>query len=454
MLGQPFMPWQTLVSDTAGEVDESGEGFAYQIVDVVVPRRGGKTMLAIATCIQRATMRPLGRSWYTSQTRQDAADKFAEDWVPLIEQSPMRPQLYIRKANGSERLTIRKTKSTVGLFPPTRKGLHGKDADTVFVDEAWAFDLAQGKDIENGAQPSSVTRPWRQLWRISAAGDEKSSYLDQIMATGRELVESGRPSRRAYFEYSAPVAEGQEVDIYDRRLWWATHPALGHTITEAALAADAETMDPVDFARHYLCIPAKQAHVHVIPSASWRACGAPGARSDQTPTFALDVTPERSGASIAAASRLHDGKVLLECIDQRPGTDWLVERVVELDQRWRPSAVVIDPTSPAGSFIAPLELAGVKVEQPTARQVAQACGALFDAVVAGTVRHLDQGPLNGALAGARKRQVGDAWAWSRRSSSVDITPLVAVTLARWGLENAADYQCGFYRLDDFLPDEE
>jgi hypothetical protein len=42
--------------------------------------------------------------------------------------------------------------------------------------------------------------------------------------------------------------------------------------------------------------------------------------------------------------------------------------------------------------------------------------------------------LNDALAGARRRRLGDAWAWDRRDSTVDISPLVAATLARHGLD--------------------
>jgi hypothetical protein len=40
--------------------------------------------------------------------------------------------------------------------------------------------------------------------------------------------------------------------------------------------------------------------------------------------------------------------------------------------------------------------------------------------------------LNAALAGARRRDLGDSWAWARKGLSVDISPLVAVTLAGWG----------------------
>ena len=40
--------------------------------------------------------------------------------------------------------------------------------------------------------------------------------------------------------------------------------------------------------------------------------------------------------------------------------------------------------------------------------------------------------LTAAVAGARRRTVGDSWAFGRRTSSVDICPLVAATFARWG----------------------
>jgi hypothetical protein len=71
--------------------------------------------------------------------------------------------------------------------------------------------------------------------------------------------------------------------------------------------------------------------------------------------------------------------------------------------------------------------------------MATACGFFFDgtrldAETNPTVRHIGQPALTVALAGATKRLIGTAgaWAWDRKSPAVDITPLVAVTLAMWG----------------------
>jgi hypothetical protein len=149
--------------------------------------------------------------------------------------------------------------------------------------------------------------------------------------------------------------------------------------------------------------------------------------------FAIDMTPERSHAAIAVAGEWRGG-THVEVVDHRPGTGWILERARELHERWQPRCWVIDAAGPAGSLITDLEDAlGVEVVQPKGRDVAAACGQFYDAVTEQTLSHLDQAPLAAALAGAQKRTLGDAWAWARRIVSVDISPLVAATLAKWGL---------------------
>jgi hypothetical protein len=94
--------------------------------------------------------------------------------------------------------------------------------------------------------------------------------------------------------------------------------------------------------------------------------------------------------------------------------------------------VVVDDTGPAGSLIPPLEAAGLEVVRPTTRARAGADSGFYDAVVDGTLRYVPRPVLDAAVAGAAKRPLGDSWAWARRGLSVDISPLVAVSLARWG----------------------
>jgi hypothetical protein len=121
-------------------------------------------------------------------------------------------------------------------------------------------------------------------------------------------------------------------------------------------------------------------------------------------------------------------------IDNRRGTDWMHDRLLHLKRTHKPAAVVCDASGPAGSLVPGLEQAGVPVICVTARQHAQACAMFFDAVDQAVFRHLDTQDLANALKGARKRPLGDAWAWNRKDSSVDISPLVALTLSLWGLQ--------------------
>jgi hypothetical protein len=55
--------------------------------------------------------------------------------------------------------------------------------------------------------------------------------------------------------------------------------------------------------------------------------------------------------------------------------------------------------------------------------------SLFDMVDQGTVRHIGQPELAGAVKGWCEAVLGDSWLWSRTSSAGDISPLVACTLA-------------------------
>ena len=171
----------------------------------------------------------------------------------------------------------------------------------------------------------------------------------------------------------------------------------------------------------------------MITAEDWLALADPNSRLVGRVAFALDVSPDRAWSSIAAAGRRADGLGHVELVEHRPGTEWVVERLAELVQRYNPVSVVVDPWSAAGELILALDAARIEVVRPTARDVAAAAGALYDATRpdADRIRHLGQTPLNAAVAGAVKRPLADAWTWNRRGS-VCITPLVACSLAAWG----------------------
>jgi len=196
---------------------------------------------------------------------------------------------------------------------------------------------------------------------------------------GRARASVTRGSPVAYFEWSALPGS----DPADPATWWACMPALGRTITEATIAAEFERLDLADFCRAYLNwwpseIPADWL---VISEADWRALADPDSAAVDPVAFAADVTPDRSHAAIGVAGIRPDG---------------------------------------------------LEVLKPTTRARAAADSGLYDAVAEQRLRYVPRPALDAAVAGAATRPLGDSWAWARKGLSVDICPLVAVSLARWG----------------------
>lgn len=429
-LGTPLMPWQRMVADVALELDPGTGRLAHREVGLTVPRQSGKTTLLLAMMVHRA----LGfgdrqRIVYTAQTRNDARQKWEDGHVAALDVSPFRGMYRVRKSNGSEAIKWRNG-SLHGITATTEKSGHGETLDLGVIDEAFA---QVDNRLEQAMKPAMITRPQPQLWVVSTAGTpDSSSYLWSKVEAGRKRAEAGGSSV-AYFEWSAD----EDADPADPATWWSCMPALGHTIGEDAVRADFESMLLPEFRRAYLNQWVAGKAEAPIPLASWDACADPASEVADPVAFAFDVTPDRAWASIAVAGRRPDGRLHLEVVNHRPGTGWVVERLGELVAAWKPSAVVADLTGPAGSLAADAERVRLEVVAVTAGQHAQACGRLYDEVVTGQVRHRGQLMLAKALDEATKRPLGDGgWAWSRKSSAVDICPLVAVTLAGWAVDSA------------------
>ena len=79
----------------------------------------------------------------------------------------------------------------------------------------------------------------------------------------------------------------------------------------------------------------------------------------------------------------------------------------------------------------------------SAQEHAQACSRLVDTINEGNLRHIGQAELSGAIRAAATRPLGDAWAWSRKHSSANISPLVSVTLALSAAMTAAPKKAVF-----------
>lgn len=337
--------------------------------------------------------------------------------------------------NGEESYERLDTGQRVRFVARTAGSGRGFSGDCNIIDEAFAYMFTH----QSALMPTLSARPNPQIVYLSSP--PLTGVGGEVMFQLRRRALAGGDDSLGYRDWggAGDLSNLDVVDLDDRRLWAAANPALGIRITEETIERERRSMSPVDFARERLGIwPADLTEgFGVIGEQAWRDACDPTSQLDGAPAFAVDVAPDRSRATIAAAGRRADGLTHVEVIEPRAGTGWVIPRLVQLRDRWKPCAIVVDPGSPAGSLIADAEAAGLDLVRTGARDVAQAYGMFVDGLcdadeAARVVRHLGQPELDAAVAGAVRRPVGDGHAWDRRHATVDLTPLVAATNAMWG----------------------
>ncbi|AEM87080.1 Terminase [Streptomyces violaceusniger Tu 4113] len=322
----------------------------------------------------------------------------------------------------------------------------GFTADCIVLDE----DMILGDDAMAALAPTLAAVDNPQTWYLGSAGiGHQSVQLGRLRRRALAALESGDPDPTlAYFEWSIDehrdeCGQGctEHDDVAAPESVLKANPAVGYRLTLEKCANERLTLGDTLFARERLGVGVYPSDVadtwQVIGEDAWRALAAAESAPSDPLAFAIDMTPERSHSAIGVAGV--SGVVThVEVVDHQPGTGWVFERACELQERHNPRCWVVDEGGPAGSLIPELRKRGLNVISPKTRQIAQACGQFYDAVAEQSIVHIDNAPLAAALAGAQQRPLGDAWAWARRGVSVDISPLVAVTLAKWGLEAELD----------------
>jgi hypothetical protein len=422
-------PWQQdvlrgslgLMAGDAGAVraSEREPKWVAPQVAVLVPRQNGKGSILEAR--ELFGMFVLGeRLIIHSAHKFDTSQEHFLRMQALIEGNPDLDKhvASMAKANGKESINL-KNGCRLKFKARTISGSgRGFSSDLLILDEA----MLLPEQALDAMLPTLATRANPQVWFTSSAGTPDSAALWRIVRRGR-----GNAKRLAYWEWGLPVGS----DMSDRGNWAVANPGLGYRLSVAALEDDYEAMTPEGFGREHGGVWDDQIDPGVFPAGSWDACSDDVSAIAGPVMYGLDVAWDRSTSTVSAAGAREDGLPHMETVLNRPGTDWIVPDLTRICAV-NGGSVVIDPASPAGSLIEDLTRAGVRVHTVTAREYAQACGFMFDAVRDRMVRHLPEPELASAQAAASLRELAGAFAWDRRKPSSDITPLVAATLALHG----------------------
>lgn len=250
----------------------------------------------------------------------------------------------------------------------------------------------------------------------------------------------GDPEGLLYVEYAAP--DSSPVRPHERGFWdgiKAANPSYpSRTGRRSILRLRKLLTDDDDFRREAQGVWDAAGSRGAIPPAAWRECS--GTHDSSLPLSALGIasTLDLTRSTLVAATL--DGDVTqVRPVHRQAGAGWVVEQAKALQDE-HSCSVVIDGRGPAAVLIPHLEQAGVVLTVMTTGDVLDACAGFLDTVRERRVRHAHYEELDSAVASAVQRSVGDRWAWGRKASGVDITPLEAATFAHWLLTRPAPEQ--------------
>ena len=412
------MPWQQLVVDVGLELEEDLTP-AYREVIALTPRQQGKTTLNLSVETHRAISWPSQpqRISYSAQTGWDGHKKLLDDQVPILQRSSLwKLVARVFRAAGADGVLF-STGSRIDVMASGEAAGHGKVVDLGMIDEAFA-DVDDRR--EQAMVPAMMTKRDAQLWVTSTAGHEGSVYLKRKVDAGRSAVTEGVTSGIAYFEWSAPP----EAPIDDPATWWGCMPALGHTVSEDVIRSVLLSGMPENEFRRAFLNQWTVGEDRIIPSSIWNAVCGEDVSPEGNLTFGIDASPDRSWGSIVAC----DSQRRCELVEHREGVGWLAARAAELGVKYS-AQVAADSRGPAASALDDLEVRGAWVVRYGSSEMAAATARLYDALADGLLSIRRNVDLDVAAGGARKRTSGDQWYWGRSNANVDISPLVALTLA-------------------------
>lgn len=339
----------------------------------------------------------------------------------------------VSKAHGEEGIELINGQR-IRFRTRTRTGGRGIAGETIYLDE----DMVLPTNTHAALFPTTAAQPNSQAWYTGSAPDELEHEHCEVKTRLRAQALGDKPRRIAYFEWSPDVEPDESALVLDdRKAWAAANPGLGIRITDETIEDERSSLDARTFSVERLSIGRwpnlDELDDELITDTMLAATCDEDSFAYDPVCIAFDVKPDRSWSAISAAGFRDDGRRHIETIEHRPGTQWVISRLIELRDTHRPIAIKCDERGPAASLLKRAENEGLEIETVNTAELTQACGDFFDGFAQAQIRHLGTSELVTAAKGAAKRSVGDSWLWSRKNSKVDISPLVAATIADHGL---------------------
>lgn len=479
ILGWSLIPWQRWLYIHALEKNEAGTGLRFKTIIILIARQNGKTQWLKGIGLWKLFLDGAKQVLISAQNLEIAETTLAEA-VADVKACRLTRKEYrgFSQTNGKFKLRLAPTKDAPEEPRAWRaavagvKGGRSLSIDLAIMDE---LRLQQTWKAWDAIAPTTLARPRSLVVGASNAGDATSTVLASLRngAIKKIAARSTESTRTGFFEWSAP--EG--VDPFAEEFWPAANPSLGHMFEIEDLRAylEAKEDDLAGWQTEYLCQWVLSLTPSVFPEADWLA-GLDGEvkRAEGSPVWcSVDLNEDRSKAYIGVAASADRGEstrpddIFAEVIAALRGPAEVIrwfEDPEHPDRLTRFAGIVVQKSgAPASGMIEALRKAGGEWIDPVTEQpcnptapgavqldgplnvvelggpdLTKAYGDCHDMITDRRFWHRPAPALDAAAAGAQGKWLGDAWAVDRKRSPVDVSPIISVVQASWGLAKAVE----------------
>jgi len=420
LLNVSFLPYQEYVLKDILTVDKK-DMFVRKLSLLLISRQNGKTFLARMLILTHLL------KWNTdvlimSSNRSMALETFRQVANSLENNDHFKNMVkQIRHANGTESIEML-SGARLDVVAATRDGSRGRSINgLLYIDEVREI----SEEGYRAAMPVTRAHANATVLLTSNAGDAFSTVLNQL----RERALDNPPKSFGFYEYSAP----QYCKIDDRAAWAQANPALGYTITEAAIE-EAIATSPIENTRtETLCqwidsLSSPWPHNILQETSDSELQIPPGGYT----VFGFDVSPSRRNASLVAGQILPSGKIgvgILQTWESAVSVDDLkiAAEIKAWSDQYRPRQICYDKYT-TQSIADKLSNAGCMTQDISGQQFYQACGDLLDGLVNHRVVHNGQANLMQQMNNCAAKVNDSAWRIVKRKSAGDVSAPIALAM--------------------------
>lgn len=412
-----MLEWQEALTYDLMAVNE--EGFwAHQKFGYSVPRRNGKSEMALARCIWG--LKHGERILYTAH-RATTAHSMWERLDRLCEKTGIKVISRFR-AFGKEHLYC-EGGGVIEFRTRTTTGGLGEGYDLLIIDEAQEYTPEQETALKYVVTDSHNPQT------IMFGTPPTAISAGTVFPNYRKAVLRGDSFESGWAEWSVPeMSDPNDVD-----LWYETNPSLGSILKERTIRSEIGE-DRTDFNIQRLGLWLKYNQRSAISKNEWEALQVEKLPKLTGPLFVgVKFGHDGNNVSLSIACKIEDNKVFVEAFGCRPvrgGIAWILNFIGKADVR----KVAVDGKNGIGLLEDAMKTAKLgKPVVPNVSEIIKANAEFEQALTQATLVHMQQSAVMQVVSNCEKRAIGGNGGFGYRSilDGADISILDSIILAHW-----------------------